>query len=133
VTPSEHLWALATERANAPEHMRELFALAIDRATWEVADEINQAVGRSASFNYGLHPCWSGLPYAERLHHYIQLKLRLHRENRRYAMCEDHVMATDGLWLRAPEYRHREDVAFLRNAIMAMREQKNRAIWDIDA
>jgi hypothetical protein len=137
VTPSEHLWALATERANAPEHMRELFALAIDRATWDVADKINYDVGRSASFNYGLHGYWSASPhgfYAEALHKYIQLKLCLHRIRRRIMRHEEWNEQADiprPLQNATFSYgvRLSEEEASIRQRIKAARAAKGDAIW----
>jgi hypothetical protein len=137
VTPSEHLWALAAERANAPEHMRELFALTIDRATGEVADKINYEVGRSASFNYGLHGNWSASPhgfYAEALHKYIQLKLCLHRIKRRIMWHETWNEQGDVprvLQSTAFNYGTRlsEEEASIRQRIKAARAVKGDAIW----
>jgi hypothetical protein len=129
VTPSEHLWALATERANAPEHMRELFALTIDRATWEVADRINYDIGRSASFDYPLAAYWHGSAqrfYAEALHRYVQLKLRLHRV-RKMLVREDIV------WLDLPPCSFLADQeSLLREKIKTARSEKGDAIWNIE-
>lgn len=47
MTPSEKLLALAAERANAPEHMRELLALVIDRGTSAEISKINREIGES--------------------------------------------------------------------------------------
>jgi hypothetical protein len=122
VTPSEHLWALAAERANSPEHMRELFALAIDRATWETADKINYDVGRHAFYQYPLESYWRESKvgfYAEALHRYIQLKLTLHRvKTRLTGWCTE---SEEAIWLG------RE--ASLRAKIKAARSEKGDAIW----
>ena len=123
MTTSEHLWALATERANAPEHMRELFALAIDRATWEAADKINHDVGRSISYDYPLSSRWQGSErrfYAEALHRYVQLKLALHRVKTRLSW---HTPSED-----EEVFLHHKETA-LRAQIKAARAAKGEAIW----
>ena len=47
MTASEKLLALAAERANAPEHMRELLALVIDRGTHAEISKVNKEIGES--------------------------------------------------------------------------------------
>lgn len=118
MTPSEHLWAEAEARANAPEHMRELLSLLVDRATWEIADRINHSVGRSTHYQEGLSSGWKGSPhwvYAMSLHRYIQLKLTLHR-------VKNALVYNDSSSLL-----NRVDT--LRLEIAAARESKNEAIW----
>jgi hypothetical protein len=72
LTPSEYLWALAAERANAPDHMRELFALVIDRAVSTEVTRINRRVGRTPRLNY------ADSSYERLLREYVGLKLHLH-------------------------------------------------------
>jgi hypothetical protein len=122
MTPSEHLWALATERANAPEHMRELFALAIDRATGNVADEINYEIGRSVAYQYPLSSYWGESEqgfYAKALHHYVQLKLALHRLKSRHFYWFSE--GEEAVWLGREVQ--------LRAKIKAARADKGDAIW----
>jgi hypothetical protein len=139
VTPSEHLWALATERANAPEHMRELFALTIDRATWETADRINYEVGRSVMFGCGLAPRLEQADtgfYASALHGYIQLKLYLHRVVRSIAHSEVWETEVPRI-LRGEVLKESVRLAEQRDSlcgqIKAARAKKNEAIWGIES
>ena len=83
MTTSEHLWALATERANAPEHMRELFALAIDGATSAVVNRINKRVGRMPRLR-----C-ADSTYEHLLREYVELKLHLHSFRKMSLLHED--------------------------------------------
>lgn len=96
---------MATERANAPEHMRELFALTIDRSVSAEVSKINKEVGKSISLSgwqasqsdiYALaHNLDLGYHYL--LTEYVQLKLILHRTRR-------------SAYYRGDLYTEREDI-----------------------
>jgi hypothetical protein len=120
MTPSEHLWALAAERANAPEHMRELFALAIDRAVSTEVAQINRIVGRSPRWERG----FSSENYENLLREYVGLKLHLHSFRKMALLHED-----DPIELTILRQQMWERCCTLKKYIKAKRAAAQFAAW----
>jgi len=82
LTPSEQLTKLAEDRANSPEHMKEVLALVIDRETAAIVSNINFEIGKGARFDavFGRGPNYiPNNDYERLLGEYVQAKLRLHQ------------------------------------------------------
>lgn len=100
--------------------MRELFALAIDRAVFTEVAQINQKVGRSPR-TY----CFSDTAYESLLHQYVELKLRL-RAVRRWMCCYSDGDGADTRKWYITAVNRRDD---LKQEIKAKRADAQFAAW----
>jgi hypothetical protein len=153
MTASEKLLALAAERANAPEHMRELLALVIDRGTHAEISKINREIGESV-YQWSYRRRNSRLfkasqleslkldhelavrdeklaqrlgqpsDYERLLREYVELKLHLHQLRKSMTYPYDAYYEREGDWSGVIAR-----CAELKEEIKAMRKERTFAAW----
>jgi hypothetical protein len=156
LTASEKLIALAEERANSPENLRELMVLVLDRATSAKMSEINYEIGHDAGWNAGRYIRYSHLrdselesltkdksnadqrvrieeyrdgkpsDYALLLQEYVGLKLQLHRLRKSMYYPYDAYCEREGDF--APILERCKE---LREKIRERRTKFSMAVWGV--